>query len=181
MGKAIEELMHEHQAILSALEVLQTMQRQLAAGENVDLADISALLGFLREFADTCHHGKEEDLLFPALIGAGLAEHEGPIAVMLADHAKGREWIRAMQAASASRLNPAEFAAAAEGYVSLLHAHIAKENEFLFPMTEKLLTPSQLDALADAFEAHETRVVGPGRHEELHALLKGLIAKYAKA
>jgi len=54
----------------------------------VDTKDMHDFIGFLKEFADKCHHGKEEGLLFPALIQAGLPEKGGPIGVMLADHAR---------------------------------------------------------------------------------------------
>jgi hemerythrin-like domain-containing protein len=36
-------------------------------------------LVFLKEFADRCHHGKEEDFLFPALEKAGIKKEGGPI------------------------------------------------------------------------------------------------------
>ena len=32
--------------------------------------------------------------------------------------------------------------------------------------------------LLDQFEAHEAQVIGAGRHEELHALLEQLLARY---
>lgn len=61
----------------------------------------------------------------------------------------------------------------------LLQAHIEKENSVLFPMAEKVLSATQLGELYESFENHEATVVGPGRHEQLHALLKGLMAKYS--
>ncbi len=86
MSKAIEELMHEHDAILFALKILESMNRQVETGSAIDLADVSGFLGFLKEFADTCHHGKEEGLLFPALVRAGLPEQGGPVGVMLSEY-----------------------------------------------------------------------------------------------
>ena len=48
-------------------------------------------------------------------------------------------------------------------------------------MAERMLGASQLESIFDRFEAHEEQVIGAGRHEELHALLKGLRAKYVSA
>jgi hypothetical protein len=45
-------------------------------------------------------------------------------------------------------------------------------------MAEKVLTGSQLDTLYEGFEEHEEKVIGHGRHEELHAMLKNLQEKY---
>lgn len=72
MSTAIEALRHEHDAILFALKILDSMGRRAAVGDTIDRSDVNEFLGFLREFADKCHHGKEEGLLFPALIDAGL-------------------------------------------------------------------------------------------------------------
>ena len=179
MSRAIEDLMHEHEAILSALEILGGMDRQMTSGKPVDRDDIVAFISFLREFADKCHHGKEEGLLFPALVAAGIPERGGPVGVMLAEHDAGRHWIADMEAAATPTLNAADFTRAARGYTQLMHAHIQKENQVLFAMADRILTPAQLDDLFDAFEAHEASVIGAGRHEALHALLKSLKAKYS--
>ncbi len=86
--------------------------------------------------------------------------------------------MRAMEAATFPLLRRDEFRTASKGYVDLLQAHIEKENIVFFPMGERLLTAAQLGELYESFENHEASVVGPGRHEQLHALLKGLMAKY---
>lgn len=178
MSQAIEDLKHEHEAILLALRILDGIEQRLDADQPTDSEDIVAFIGFLKEFADKCHHGKEEGILFPALLAAGLPEHGGPVDVMLAEHEQGRSWIREMESSLQPALDLARFTRAARGYASLLQAHIQKENNILFPMAEKLLTPGQLDSLFEAFEAHESKVIGAGRHEQLHALLKSLRAKY---
>jgi hemerythrin-like domain-containing protein len=116
--------------------------------------------------------------LFPALIQAGLPEKGGPIGVMLADHAQGRQLIRNMEASLSPQVDRVMLAQAAGGYATLLRNHIQKENMMLFPMTEKMLTEAQLEQLYEGFEEHEEKVIGPGRHEELHAMLKSLQEKY---
>jgi hemerythrin-like domain-containing protein len=179
MSRAIEDLRHEHEAILSALAILDGIVRRFAAGDAVDRADLIAFIGFLQEFADRCHHGKEEGLLFPALARAGVPQAGGPLQALLEDHVQGRQWIRQMQASLEPALDAAAFAAAARGYRELLQAHIRQENEVLFPIAQRVLTPAQLEELAQGFDAHEAQVIGGGRHEQLHALLHGLRGKYA--
>ncbi len=178
MSQAIDDLMHEHEAILSALQILERFEQRLATGQPTDTADLRAFLGFLKEFADTCHHGKEEGILFPALVAAGMPAQGGPVAVMLDEHAQGRRWIAQMEASLAPALDAPRFLEAARGYRELLHVHIRKENEVLFPMAERLLAPGQWAEIFERFEAHESQVIGQGRHEQLHAVLKGLRAKY---
>lgn len=179
MNKAIDDLMHEHGAILEALQVLKGMAKRLDEGGAVEEGDISDILGFLKLFADRCHHGKEEELLFPALVKVGLSENEGLLSVLLSEHQRGRELLRVMETVSFPMLDPARFSSAVHGYNELLENHIRKENTLFFPMMQTLLTAHQFDEMAKAFDEFETSVMGEGRHEELHALLTKLRAHYA--
>ena len=178
MSKAIDDLRHEHQAIETGLEILDNMNRSLEAGDNVDKTDLRQFIAFLKEFVDKCHHGKEEGILFPALAKAGMPEKEGPIGVMLAEHDHGRKLIKEMETAIEDLTNYRGFAQSAGEYARLLRSHIQKENDVLFPAAERLLSAGQMDGIYEAFEQHEEKVIGQGRHEELHAVLNGLKQKY---
>ena len=178
MTKAIEDLKNEHEAILASLKILGALAGRLQRGLDVQRRDIHDFIAFLREFADKCHHGKEEGILFPALVKAGIPEKGGPIGVMLSEHTEGRELIKEMEAAVSGKEDHERFTRAAKQYSSLLQAHIEKENSVLFPSAESVLTVAQWDQIQDAFEQHEQKVIGAGRHEELHAMLKGLRQKY---
>ncbi len=178
MSRAIDMLTQEHQDILAALNILDTLTMQIGAEQTVDGDDIASLMGLFEEFADRCHHGKEEDLLFPALAKAGVVAGAGPLAAMLSEHETGRRLIRQMKEAAEPPLELQDFASAAQAYSTALRAHIEKENAVLFPMAEEVLTERQLETLADAFEEHEIKIIGRGRHEELHALIKRLQKRY---
>jgi hemerythrin-like domain-containing protein len=178
MSRAIDDLKHEHDAILSALGILDAMTGKLGGKKPPTSDDLRGFLGFLKEFADKCHHGKEEGILFPAMVKAGIPEQGGPVGQMLAEHAEGRKLIKAMEAA-ADPVDARAFAEAAGGYAGLLRSHIAKENQVLFPIAERTLPAPELDGIFERFEQHEETVIGHGRHEELHALLKDLKRRYA--
>src|SRR5690606_27477769 len=98
-----------------ALEILDQISKEARRG-NATSADILQFLGFLREFADTCHHGKEEGLLFPAMIEAGSSTTDGPVSVMLSEHEHGRALVAAMAAATESPMSPERFADLAAEY-----------------------------------------------------------------
>lgn len=177
MSEAIDILRHDHDAILMALSILDRIAEEARHGE-VSSTDAQAFLGFLREFADKCHHGKEEGLLFPALVAAGLPEQGGPVGQMLLEHGQGRDLVAAMSRSSESAIEPEAFADAAKAYSAHLRSHINKENTVLFPMAETMLDTSVLETLREGFEQHEEMVIGHGRHEQLHEMLKALKAKY---
>lgn len=178
MSKAIADLMNEHEAILSALQILERMLTGMEKTGSVNAADVQAFLGFLKEFADKCHHGKEEGLLFPALVAAGIPEQGGPVGAMLAEHSQGRQLIREMEESLSDGGDLARLRKAAGGYAAVLRNHIQKENMVLFPMAERALKEDQLEKLYEGFEEHEEKVIGHGRHEELHAMLHSLEEKY---
>ena len=108
MSKAIADLTNEHQAILSAIKIMESMVGTLETTASVDTKDIYDFIGFLKEFADKCHHGKEEGFLFPAMIAAGDPETSGPIRMMLAEHAQGRKLIQEMEESISNEREPVE-------------------------------------------------------------------------
>ncbi len=180
---ATDDLRKEHEGIKVALAVLERLADDADENKPLDIDDIEQTVDFLRTFADKCHHGKEEDLLFPALEAVGIPRQGGPIGVMLDDHVQGRKHIATMaESLPGLRANdPAarsQFAAGARGYAGLLTAHIFKENNVLFPMAEQYLPADQHEALAKGFDEIEEQRIGPGVHEAYHALLDRLDEKY---
>ena len=185
MTTATQVLRNEHDAILRMLEATDEAARQLVGGAHVEPRVLEGLLEFFRLFADKCHHGKEEDLLFPKLEEKGMPGKMGPIGVMLMEHDQGRAFIQQMrQATEEYKQGQAEaarqWASAARGYTGLLRDHIAKENEVLFVMAERLLTADEQQALSAQFEIVEQEKLGPGTHERLHALMDQLCAEIWK-
>jgi hemerythrin-like domain-containing protein len=179
MKTASQDLIHEHKAIEIALNILEKMNERLDKNGGPDYNDINNLLEFLKEFADKCHHGKEEGFLFPALEKVGVRNEGGPIGVMLSEHTKGRNFIKQMRdSILREQVDKQGFIEAATSYIRLLRAHIQKENTVLFPLIDARMSASEQKDLLENFENHEEKVIGEGRHEELHALLEKFKNKY---
>lgn len=182
---ATEILRKEHDAILKMLDALDQTSRQLLNGVFVQPSTLQGLLEFFQLFADRCHHGKEEDLLFPLLERRGIPRERGPIGVMLSEHDQGRELIQQMKAAAAGYENDPQAASkrwieAASVYSQLLREHIMKENNILFHMAEQILTPDEQTSLAADFEKAEVEEMGAGTHERLHARMGQLLAEITR-
>ncbi len=181
--KPTEELKLEHQAIKRMLKIMSGVCDRLAGGETVDAGHLDAIVEFIQVFADKCHHGKEEDLLFPAMVEAGIPRERGPIGVMLAEHVQGRARVRSVKEGAAAYRAKSSRAAAeivlnARGYIDLLGPHIDKEDMVLYPLADQVLTASKQNELSAAFERVENEIVGAGRHEQFHALLDRLEGIY---
>jgi hemerythrin-like domain-containing protein len=162
-------LLNEHRVIERVLGALEAAADHLDAGGSLRPEFFPEAIAFLTEFADRRHHHKEEDLLFPALVRAGLPGDGGPVAVMLHEHDAGRQLIATMRRAAAAVAGAEATAApvlaeAARAYAELLRHHIAKEDQVLFPMAGQVLSPGAASGLAAAFDQavdHE-RSADPG-------------------
>ena len=174
---AAEDLREEHVIIERALSVLEALALGVEAGKAVPKERAESLLDLLKTFADKCHHGKEEQLLFPALLATKAGEAKTTVDELLKEHEVGRAAVRRMSDGIAGWEKPEArrlFAAAAHDYVDLLRRHIAKETEGLLPLSERLLSQPEQLALAGKFEEMEEQVIGHGVHERLLKTLEGL-------
>jgi hemerythrin-like domain-containing protein len=183
MPRAIDDLMHEHRLIEGVLVALQNFALAARAGRPTERRRAADFATFFREFADRCHHGKEEDRLFQRMVAAGFPADRGPIAVMLGEHVQGREHVQALAAlgSSSEPLSTEErnsLVLHALAYVPLLRAHILKEDQVLYPMAQQALDPAQMDELAAEFDEFEAEVVGPARLAELEALAEALMQAF---
>jgi hemerythrin-like domain-containing protein len=180
--KATQQLRDEHEGVKVMLDVLGQVCGRLADTQELNRDHFEKMIEFLRVFVDKCHHGKEEELLFPALEGAGVPKN-GPIRVMLEEHEQGRKLVRAMAEAFAgfSGGDPSASRAivqSGQDYIALLRAHIEKENNVLFAMADRLLPAGAQDELYEGFEKIEEERIGLGKHEEFHRLIETLSATY---
>jgi hemerythrin-like domain-containing protein len=184
--KPTEILKAEHRVIervLASLEVLTT--KALKAGKLE--ADAAAhAVDFFRNFADRCHHGKEEAKLFPALEAKGFSPEDGPTAVMRAEHEQGRAYVRVLaESLAAAGQGDAQalkrFAQAAQGYVDLLRQHIQKEDHCLFAMADSALSADEQLSLLEAFERIEHEDLGAGTHEKFLKIAEDLCRRYGLA
>jgi hemerythrin-like domain-containing protein len=180
-----EQLKEEHEGILLMLKILGKICEKLESGTKVDPEHLDRIVEFFRVFADKCHHGKEEDLLFPEMEKSGISREQGPIGVMLLEHDQGRGHVRKMGDAAAKIRKddpaaPAEFAGSAREYIALLTRHIEKENNILFPMGDRAIPRKKQGELVEAFEKLEREKIGEGTHERFHQLLHDLKDVYLK-
>ena len=179
MKYASTDLKREHKGILLGLRILEVMSKSAQAGKTIDMRDISGMVEFLKLFADEYHHGKEEQLLFPAMEKAGIKNDNGPIGELLYEHILGRNYILGMaKSISSGVLEEAVFIPAANDYVALMRAHIQKENTRLFPQGNKMIPADEQKSLLRQFGEFEEEVMGEGTHERLHQLLNKLEAEY---
>lgn len=156
MNSATTILREEHDAILQMLDAMEMAAHRIEAGQKLPAAMLQEFHDFFVSFADKRHHAKEEDLLFPLLEQKGLPRIGGPVGCMLHEHDEGRGWIRKMTeardgCAAGQAKASMNWVRAARGYIGLLRQHIMKENEILFVMADRLMSPEEQAGLLNSF------------------------------
>lgn len=146
--KATDILMEEHRVIERVLVSLETAANRLSAGQAIPMDFFLKAADFIKNFADGCHHKKEEGILFVALAANGMPRDTDLLAMMLEEHEEGRRFTRAMRA-GAQRVQEGDAAALSQviqnalGYAALLRRHIEKEDRALFPMADNVIPIEQ--------------------------------------
>jgi hemerythrin-like domain-containing protein len=176
-----EILMDEHKLILAVLDSLEEAADRLDNGSPIDPDFFLDAAEFVAGFADKCHHGKEEDILFVAMTAMDMPQDSGPVAVMLAEHDEGRQYTAGFRTA-AQQMKEGDTSAAADvvrnayDYVNLLREHINKEDNVLYPMAEQIIP---MDAMAKMSEEFQ-RVIDADEKNETPQKYRALAEKLSR-
>jgi hemerythrin-like domain-containing protein len=175
---ATSVLLGEHAAIQTVLAYLDRASDAVAQGRHVDPAIFSDMLRFFTLFVGQCHHGKEEQILFP-LLRHRATDTDAVIAQLEQEHAQGLELVgsfaAALDAYAAHGMGAAgPLVAAARAYASYLRRHMEYEDEHLLARVEQAGPQHELAAALGAFDRFEEEVMGAGTHEELHRMIDTL-------
>jgi hemerythrin-like domain-containing protein len=155
--QAIDILMQEHRVIEKVLDSLETAANRLSAGHDVPMDFFLKAADFIRNFADGCHHQKEEGILFTALDANGMPKDVEPVSVFVDEHEEARRLTRGM-VESAGQIQTGDMTAngrliqQARDYTALLREHIQREDHVLFPMADHVLPGKEREQLLDDFK-----------------------------
>jgi len=169
-------LMQEHRVIERMIAILRRELDTMAHEHRVDSSLIDQATDFIRTYADRCHHGKEEDILFRRLadkdLDPDLAE---AMADLIADHVRGRVLTRELMAAN-------EWHRRGDGnafdiivrvtseLVEFYPLHIEKEDRHFFKPAFEYFSDSEQAQMLEDFDEFERRVL----HEKYEGLVESL-------
>jgi hemerythrin-like domain-containing protein len=184
-----ETLTAEHRLIVRVLDCLEEAADRLDSGVAVSADFFLDAADFVAGFADKCHHGKEEDILYVAMTARDMPQDSGPVAVMLHEHDEGRRYTAGFRAA-AEQMKSGDADASADvvrnvfDYVNLLREHIHKEDNVLFPMAEQIIAPEAMKVVEQEFQRvtdEDARNDVPARYEALAKKLSDYLAEESSA
>lgn len=134
MSTTIDLLGRQHQDVLQRLQLIDGGPPP----SNDQVADVIRYL----EDEVMRHFDLEERALFPVL-ARHIGDAQGPLAVMNAEHATFRQLLASLTAAFHSE-DLDQQQRCMRDLVALLHAHIAKEDQVLFPLALQMLSPQEI-------------------------------------
>ncbi len=137
-----ESLRRDHALIEKVLKAMWATIPLLQNGTKIPEPIISQVIDFTKNFTDVCHHGKEENSLFPELEKKGMPKESGPIAIMLMEHAVTRKLAAKMEESSQTYVrtgDSVQLITDMQEYINHVVQHIWKENNRLFEMAEMAL------------------------------------------
>ncbi len=163
-----ESLRRDHALIEKVLKAMWATIPLLQSGKTIPEPVISQVIDFTKNFTDVCHHGKEENSLFPELEKKGMPKESGPIAVMLMEHTMTRKLAARMEDSSKEYLRSGDakqLITDMQEYINHVVQHIWKENNRLFEMAEMALRNDveRMNGELASAEAEKLKEIGKTR------------------
>lgn len=137
-----ESLRKDHDLIEKVLNALKSALILLKDGKTLPAPILENVLDFSTNFTNICHHGKEENSLFPALEQSGMPRNFGPIGRMLKDHEMTNVIVNEMKESAREYIKTGastKIIIDIEKYVTHVSEHLWRENNRLFMMAEMRL------------------------------------------
>ena len=161
-------LRRDHDLIEKVIKSMETTIQLLESGKKIPESILAPVIDFSKNFTDVCHHGKEEESLFPALGRAGMPTNMGPIAKMLMEHEETRQIGNKMEESAKNYFDTndsSELISDMKHYVEHVTEHLWKENNRLFMMAEARLqhVSQQVDTELNQIEKSKFEEIGKPR------------------
>jgi len=167
-------LMKEHRLIERMIRIMNAELEKVKKDSKADPSFIDTAIDFIRTYADRCHHGKEEDILFRDLAKKNIsAEHKRIMDELIKEHVMGRNNVKKLAEAKEKYIlgNKGvlkDIISNMEILVKFYPRHIEKEDKHFFIPCMDYFTQEEKDAMLneiwefDRNMIHEkyTKVVG---------------------
>ena len=178
----IDLLINEHKYVNRMLVVMRKACFDFMQNKEIDYDDFDKMISFVRNFADSHHHKKEEIFLFNKMV-----EHLGETGKnvithgMLVEHDLGRNYMRNLEEAldrykSADKEAGLDIIANAVSYTTLLENHIHKEDNVIFNFAKRSLKEDILEVIDKECLEYEEK--NTSIREENIGILNSLEEKY---
>ena len=161
----IGPLMHEHRLIERMVGLVGREVNRLSGGGTPEPRFLTDAVEFFRSYADRCHHGKEEEILFKELETRELEPAlAATMAELVEEHKEGRRLVGRLEASRDAWLGEApgakeEMVTALKSLAAFYPGHIEKEDKHFFHPVMEYLSREEMDAMLERFHEFDRGLV----------------------
>lgn len=158
-------LMAEHRMIQKMIAQMREQGARMEALQTVNAAFLGAAVDFMQNYADRCHHAKEESILFHDLAKKPLpAPTRQVLGELFDEHVQVRAGVEELAAARQEHIEgrPEAWRKVTERIrvlVTLYPAHIRKEEVQLFAPAMDILSPQEQQDMIEKFHEADRRQI----------------------
>ena len=169
-------LMKEHRVIERMIKLMREELQKIAKLKEADVIFIDKALDFIRTYADRCHHGKEEDILFRDLLKKLLlAEHKKTLDELIQEHIYARKTTKSLRDAKERYVKGDKEALNdikdfIRALVELYPKHIEKEDKHFFLPVMSYFDKKEQEAMLCEFGEFDRSLI----HEKYKAIVKDI-------
>jgi hemerythrin-like domain-containing protein len=169
-------MMKEHRLIEKMVKLMDNELERLSKDNKPDLCFIDAAVDFIKIYADKCHHGKEEDILFSELKKKSISkEHEKTMNELISEHVYGRKTVGALlearQKYEAGDENQIEnIKENIKKLIDFYPKHIEKEDKRFFLPVMEYFTDEEKDKMLAQCRDFDMKMI----HEKYKAVVENL-------
>ncbi|MDD4954862.1 MAG: hemerythrin domain-containing protein [Candidatus Omnitrophica bacterium] len=169
-------LMIEHRLIERMLKLLEVEISDSRSGKAIDMIFFEAAIDFLSSYADRCHHGKEEDVLFRDLDKKEISgSHREIMQSLVTEHIYGRKILNSLVEAKERYLDGENSGLMgiikfAEEMINFYPKHIEKEDRHFFIPIMEYFTKEEKNKMIDEFFKFDQALI--------HEKYKGIVESW---
>jgi len=168
-------LMIEHRLIERMVKLMAQELPKMEEKRGANIGFLSEAIDFIRTYADRCHHGKEEDILFRDLAAKSLSpEHIKVMDELVEEHISARKIVSRLadakeRYARTQKDGFQEIKTYLTELVEFYPAHIATEDKNFFLPIMNYFTREEKDAMLQEFWAFDKNLI----HEKYRKMVEG--------
>ncbi|MEQ1775828.1 MAG: hemerythrin domain-containing protein [Burkholderiales bacterium] len=176
---ALATIQAEHRALSAVLHTFQELLGKVEAGYGApDFGLFSAMLYYIDDFQERCHHPKEEKYIFDSL-RAATPEFDGVISELQAEHVKGAQAVSRLhrclvfyQGGMPGGIGMLK--AGVDDYIARMHEHMRCE-EALFERSRAVIVEHDWARIAAAFDENDDPLFGSNRRQAFGQLYQRIL------
>lgn len=161
----IDALMEEHRLIERMISQMRKEVARMEQESNVNSKCVDVIVDFIRVYADRCHHGKEEGILFRELSSKQMSsEHAAMMRDLINEHVYARKTTGNLAKANESYVNgngdsQKDVGKLIKDLIEFYPMHIAKEDKKFFGASMEYFTAQEQEAMLKEFGEFDRKII----------------------